>query len=151
MRCSGPITTLKVSEDDMLIKRAVESLGEFLVVVDGGRSQCCGLVGGSLAVTAAADGIVVLPEASAEASSLSWRSAASQQTGEAVGAAGLPLGGRHALGRLREGGVPFVQPGPHVVRRVGAALALVAGQDRTGRGDPGEAGQSEQLPRAHAP
>ena len=39
--------------------------------------------------------------------------------------------------------------GPHVVRRVGAALPLVAGQHRPGGRDAGEPGQSEQLPRAH--
>ena len=55
------------------------------------------------------------------------------------------------LGRLGQAGVALVQPGADVVGGVGAALALVAGQDGTGRGDAGEAGQSEQLPGAHAP
>ena len=48
---SGPITTLKVFEDNTLIKQAVESPGEGRVlVVDGGGSKRCGLVGGNLAV-----------------------------------------------------------------------------------------------------
>ena len=68
-----------------------------------------------------------------------------------VQATGLQLGRGRRLGLLGQAGVALVQPGAHVVRRVGAALALVAGQDRTGRGDAGEAGQSEQLPRVHAP
>ena len=66
-----------------------------------------------------------------------------------------PAGGwRSDLDRLRllrEGGVPLVQPSPDVVRCVGPALPLVAGQHRTGRGDTGEAGQSEELPEAHGP
>ena len=53
--------------------------------------------------------------------------------------------------RLGQAGVALVQPGADVVGAVGAALALVAGQNGTGRGDAGEAGQSEQLPGAHAP
>jgi regulator of ribonuclease activity A len=54
---SGPITTLKVFEDNTLIKQAVESPGEGRVlVVDGGGSMRCGLVGGNLAVSAATNG-----------------------------------------------------------------------------------------------
>jgi regulator of ribonuclease activity A len=54
---SGPITTLKVFEDNSLIKQALESPGEGRVlVVDGGGSRRCGLVGGNLAVSAAANG-----------------------------------------------------------------------------------------------
>jgi regulator of ribonuclease activity A len=57
VRFSGPITTLKVFEDNTLIKQAVESPGEGRVlVVDGGGSQRCGLVGGNLAVSAAQNG-----------------------------------------------------------------------------------------------
>ena len=56
---------------------------------------------------------------------------------------------RRRLRDLGEAGVPLVQPGADVVRRVGAALPLVAGQHGTGRRHPGEAGQSEQLPEAH--
>jgi regulator of ribonuclease activity A len=54
---SGPITTLKVFEDNTLVKQAVESPGERRVlVVDGGGSTRCGLVGGNLAVSAASNG-----------------------------------------------------------------------------------------------
>jgi regulator of ribonuclease activity A len=54
---SGPITTVKVFEDNTLIKQAVESPGEGRVlVVDGGGSTRCGLVGGNLAVSAASNG-----------------------------------------------------------------------------------------------
>jgi regulator of ribonuclease activity A len=54
---SGPIVTLKVFEDNTLIKAAVESPGEGRVlVVDGGGSKRCGLVGGNLAVSAATNG-----------------------------------------------------------------------------------------------
>ena len=57
VRFSGPITTLKVFEDNTLIKQAVESPGEGRVlVVDGGGSSRCGLVGGNLAVSAARNG-----------------------------------------------------------------------------------------------
>ena len=56
-RFSGRITTLKVFEDNTLIKQAVESPGEGRVlVVDGGGSRRCGLVGGNLAVSAATNG-----------------------------------------------------------------------------------------------
>ena len=54
---SGPIATLKVFEDNTLVKQAVESPGEGRVlVVDGGGSLRCGLVGGNLAVAAATNG-----------------------------------------------------------------------------------------------
>jgi len=54
---SGQITTLKVFEDNTLIKQAVESPGAGRVlIVDGGGSPRCGLVGGNLAVSAAANG-----------------------------------------------------------------------------------------------
>ena len=57
VRFSGPITTLKVFEDNTLIKQALESPGNGRVlVVDGGGSPRCGLVGGNLAVSAAANG-----------------------------------------------------------------------------------------------
>jgi len=57
VRFSGPITTVKVFEDNTLIKQAVESPGEGRVlVVDGGGSLRCGLVGGNLAVSAAQNG-----------------------------------------------------------------------------------------------
>ena len=54
---SGPIATLKVFEDNTLIKQAVESPGNGRVlVVDGGGSKRCGLVGGNLAVSAVTNG-----------------------------------------------------------------------------------------------
>ena len=54
---SGPITTLKVFEDNALITQAVESPGGGRVlVVDGGGSTRCGLVGGNLARSAATNG-----------------------------------------------------------------------------------------------
>ena len=76
---------------------------------------------------------------------------ATTSPGEAVHATGLQLGSGSRLGSLGQAGVALVQPGADVVRRVGAALALVAGQHGTRGGDAGEAGQSEQLPGAHAP
>ena len=78
-------------------------------------------------------------------------SAAAEQPGEAVGAAGGELGGAHRLGRLGQRGRALVQPGADVVGRVRAALPFVAGQHGTTSGDTGEAGQSEQLPEAHGP
>jgi regulator of ribonuclease activity A len=57
VRFSGPIATLKVFEDNTLVKQAVESPGAGRVlVVDGGGSKRCGLVGGNLAVSAAGNG-----------------------------------------------------------------------------------------------
>ena len=57
VRFSGPITTLKVFEDNTLVKQAVEGPGGGRVlVVDGGGSTRCGLVGGNLAASAAANG-----------------------------------------------------------------------------------------------
>lgn len=54
---SGPMATLKVFEDNTLIKQAVESSGRGRVlVVDGGGSKRCGLVGGNLAVSAVQNG-----------------------------------------------------------------------------------------------
>lgn len=60
---SGPITTLKVFEDNSLVRAAVEQPGEGRVlVVDGGGSLRCALFGGNLAVLAAENdwaGVVV--------------------------------------------------------------------------------------------
>jgi len=54
---NGPMATLKVFEDNTLIKQAVESPGEGRVlVVDGGGSKRCGLVGGNLALSAVQNG-----------------------------------------------------------------------------------------------
>ena len=54
---SGPVSTLKVFEDNALVREAVEQPGEGRVlVVDGGGSLRCGLFGGNLAVAAARNG-----------------------------------------------------------------------------------------------
>src|SRR4051794_17888156 len=54
---AGPITTLKVFEDNSLVREAVEQAGEGRVlVVDGGASVRCALLGGNLAVLAAQNG-----------------------------------------------------------------------------------------------
>jgi regulator of ribonuclease activity A len=53
----GPITTLKVFEDNSLVREAVQEPGEGRVlVVDGGGSLRCSLFGGNLAVAAAKNG-----------------------------------------------------------------------------------------------
>ena len=54
---SGPITTLKVFEDNSLVREIVQAPGQGRVlVVDGGGSLRCGLFGGNLAVAAARNG-----------------------------------------------------------------------------------------------
>ncbi|MCV2488140.1 ribonuclease E activity regulator RraA [Geodermatophilus sp. YIM 151500] len=54
---SGSIATLKVFEDNTLVREAVQTPGEGRVlVVDGGGSLRCGLFGGNLAVAAAQNG-----------------------------------------------------------------------------------------------
>ncbi len=54
---SGPITTLKVFEDNSMVREAVGRPGEGRVlVVDGGGSLRCSLFGGNLAVAAATNG-----------------------------------------------------------------------------------------------
>src|SRR5919112_3621731 len=54
---SGPVSTLKVFEDNALVREAVEQPGEGRVlVVDGGGSLRCALFGGNLAVLAAENG-----------------------------------------------------------------------------------------------
>ena len=54
---SGPITTLKVFEDNSLVREIVQTPGEGRVlVVDGGGSLRCGLFGGNLAVAAGRNG-----------------------------------------------------------------------------------------------
>lgn len=48
--CAGPMATLKVHEDNVLVRSALEGAGEGRVlVVDGGGSQRCALVGDILA------------------------------------------------------------------------------------------------------
>lgn len=50
---SGPIVTVKVFEDNVLVRELVETKGEGRVlVVDGGGSLRCALVGGNLALIA---------------------------------------------------------------------------------------------------
>jgi regulator of ribonuclease activity A len=57
LRFSGPITTLKVFEDNSMVREIVQTPGEGRVlVVDGGGSLRCGLFGGNLAVAAAKNG-----------------------------------------------------------------------------------------------
>ena len=212
---SGPITTLKVFEDNTLIKQAVESPGSGAGArrrrrrVDAlrtgrrqpgrlrphqrlgrdrrlrlhpgrrrtGRSSRSasgrsppsraraerGLHSGQAGIPvifagvvfregewlcADADGVVVLPGAAGCRLSPSRRSNRARRWVRPA----IELGrGRRDARNLGQIGVPLVQPGPDVVRRVGAALALVAGQHGPGGGHAGEAGQSEELPEAHGP
>jgi regulator of ribonuclease activity A len=54
---SGPIATLKVFEDNTMVREAVNEPGDGRVlVVDGGGSRRCSLFGGNLAVAAASNG-----------------------------------------------------------------------------------------------
>tara|TARA_R110002110_G_scaffold86743_6_gene226319 strand:- start:6359 stop:6841 length:483 start_codon:yes stop_codon:yes gene_type:complete len=54
---SGPIATLKLFEDNVMVRAAVETPGEGRVlVVDGGASMNCALFGGNLAALAAENG-----------------------------------------------------------------------------------------------
>ena len=54
---AGQITTIKCHEDNSLVARAVDEPGEGRVlVVDGGGSLRCGLLGDNLALKAAANG-----------------------------------------------------------------------------------------------
>ncbi|MCU1668162.1 MAG: regulator of ribonuclease [Blastococcus sp.] len=54
---SGPIATLKVFEDNSLVREAMGQPGQGRVlVVDGGGSLRCSLFGGNLAVAAASNG-----------------------------------------------------------------------------------------------
>lgn len=53
----GPVCTLSVFEDNVLVKQALESAGNGRVlVVDGGASVRCALLGGNLAELAAKNG-----------------------------------------------------------------------------------------------
>ncbi len=53
----GPITTLKLFEDNALVRSAVEGPGNgHVLVVDGGGSTRCALFGGNLAQLAAKNG-----------------------------------------------------------------------------------------------
>ena len=54
---SGPITTLKVFEDNSLVRAALETPGNGRVlVIDGGASMRCAMVGDQLAVLAVNNG-----------------------------------------------------------------------------------------------
>lgn len=56
-RFAGPVATVRCFEDNTRVKEAVESPGEGRVlVVDGGASVRCALVGGNLAVAAKKNG-----------------------------------------------------------------------------------------------
>ncbi|MCG8383847.1 MAG: ribonuclease E activity regulator RraA [Gammaproteobacteria bacterium] len=53
----GPIHTLKIFEDNSLVRSTLEQPGQSKVlVIDGGASMRCALVGGNLAVLAAKNG-----------------------------------------------------------------------------------------------
>jgi len=55
--CGGPITTLKVFEDNSLVRKALEAPGKGRVlVIDGGGSMRCALVGDKLAELGVANG-----------------------------------------------------------------------------------------------
>jgi len=57
VRFHGPARTLKVFEDNVLVRAALETPGEgSVLVVDGGGSLRCALVGGNLAVLAQNNG-----------------------------------------------------------------------------------------------
>ena len=52
-RFSGPIATVKVFEDNVLVKDALQTIPEgSVLVVDGGGSKKCALMGGNLGVIA---------------------------------------------------------------------------------------------------
>ncbi len=56
-RFAGPARTLKVFEDNVLVRAALETPGEgSVLVVDGGGSLRCALVGGNLGVLAQKNG-----------------------------------------------------------------------------------------------
>ncbi|HEY8099954.1 MAG TPA: ribonuclease E activity regulator RraA [Burkholderiaceae bacterium] len=54
---AGPATTLKVFEDNVLVRTALETAGNgHVLVIDGGGSLRCALVGGNLGVLAEKNG-----------------------------------------------------------------------------------------------
>ncbi|AHY47398.1 NOT-MenG: RraA family [Rubrobacter radiotolerans] len=58
VRLSGPVATVRVRDDNVLVREALETVPEgTVVVVDGGGSKRCALVGGNLAKTAAERGL----------------------------------------------------------------------------------------------
>lgn len=57
LRFAGPVRTLKVFEDNVLVRQALEQAGEgSVLVVDGGGSLRCALVGGNLGALAEKNG-----------------------------------------------------------------------------------------------
>lgn len=57
LKFSGPATTLKVFEDNVLVRSTLETPGNgHVLVVDGGGSLRCALVGGNLGVLAEKNG-----------------------------------------------------------------------------------------------
>lgn len=57
LKFSGPATTLKVFEDNVLVRAALETPGNgHVLVVDGGGSLRCALVGGNLGLLAEKNG-----------------------------------------------------------------------------------------------
>lgn len=60
-RFSGPVETVRVHEDNVLVERALGEIASGTVlVVDGGGSLRCALLGGRLAATAATRGLAGL-------------------------------------------------------------------------------------------
>jgi regulator of ribonuclease activity A len=56
-RFSGPVTTLKLFEDNGMVRQVLETPGDgHVLVIDGGGSLRCALVGGNLAVLAEKNG-----------------------------------------------------------------------------------------------
>jgi regulator of ribonuclease activity A len=54
---AGPATTLKVFEDNVLVRTALETAGNgHVLIIDGGGSLRCALVGGNLGVLAEKNG-----------------------------------------------------------------------------------------------
>jgi regulator of ribonuclease activity A len=54
---AGPVTTVKVFEDNALVREALEERGDGRVlVIDGGGSMRCALIGGNLAELAVSNG-----------------------------------------------------------------------------------------------
>jgi regulator of ribonuclease activity A len=57
IRFAGPATTLKVFEDNVLVRAALETPGNsHVLVIDGGGSLRCALVGGNLGMLAQKNG-----------------------------------------------------------------------------------------------
>ncbi|GGE09009.1 4-hydroxy-4-methyl-2-oxoglutarate aldolase [Marinithermofilum abyssi] len=57
-RFAGPITTVKVWEDNVLVRQAIETAPEgSIIIVDGGGSKRCALLGDRLAAIAVSRGI----------------------------------------------------------------------------------------------